>query len=99
MDAQLHVLTQSNTSAPRIQEGDLTVPSSPTLSPLLLQEMKTIEEDILAKLEFLHKAKLLWHSRTINCLAKKDCPPLQSAIERQYIVLEVRRRDIFVKSI
>jgi len=57
---------------------------------LLLQEMDVIQGKLLANLEFLHAAKPFWHTRTINCLARKDCPPLQSATERKYIILKVR---------
>jgi hypothetical protein len=79
MDAQIRVPTES---------------ASFKLSQLLIQEMEVIEEGILAILEFIHRPKELWHARTMNCLAKKGCSPIQSESERQYIVLKVRRKNV-----
>lgn len=91
-NAEIHALMQSDTLVRHIPKDNLASASASSLdlTKILLQRLELIRGEISIKLKFIHLPKQYWHPRTINCLAKNDCPPLQSALERKYIVLEVR---------
>jgi hypothetical protein len=73
-----------------ISKNDSLPEPTLNLTKLLLEQLKIIKGEVLTNLKFIHRPKPLWHARTTNCLTNNECAPLQSTIERQLIVLEVR---------
>lgn len=90
---EIQVLTQSDPMVSHTEEPCSSSVPTIDLTKLLLEQLETITGEILMALELIHPPKLYWHARTIKCLAKQDCPPLQSKTQRELIVLEVRMND------
>jgi hypothetical protein len=90
LNEQLRLQTHlSRTSIPK--NISPTVPSS--ISRLLSYPLETCDKTQLATLEIMKQPKRFWKSRSINCLANRECPDIRGEGEKQRkpVVIKVRQ--------